>query len=202
MNPRIARSATALASLVFASAAALALAGCASTDAVEQEQVIQTADGTAVVDTITYVATVTAVDAARRKVTLTTPDGKSGTFKADKTVDMSGFKVGQQIGIQATEAVAIQFRKGGTPAQNPAAVALTAVGTDGRSGAVFEGEAVEIQATIVAIDPAKRQVTLQLPDGTAKAVKAPKGADLSQISVGETIILDFADSVIIAVSNP
>jgi hypothetical protein len=67
---------------------------------------------------------------------------------------------------------------------------------------VFEGEAIEIQATIVAIDPSTRKVTLQLPDGTAKTVKAPKGADLSQVSVGEKIIVDFADSVIIAISNP
>ncbi len=200
MNTRFARPA--LTALMLASAAALTLVGCASTDAVEDEQIIQTPDGTVVVDTITYVATVTAVDAAKRKVTLTTPDGRSGTFKADKKIDMSGFKVGEQIGIQATDAVAIRFQKDGTPAQNPAAVALAAVATDGQSGAVFEGEAVEIQATIVAIDPAKRRVTLQLPDGTAKTVKAPKGADLSQVSVGEKIIVDFADSVIIAISNP
>ena len=200
MNTRFARPA--LTALMLASAAALTLVGCASNDAVEDEQVIQTPDGTVVVDTITYVATVTAVDAAKRKVTLTTPDGRSGTFKADKKIDMSGFKVGEQIGIQATDAVAIRFQKDGTPAQNPAAVALAAVATDGQSGAVFEGEAVEIQATIVAIDPAKRRVTLQLPDGTAKTVKAPKGADLSQVSVGEKIIVDFADSVIIAISNP
>jgi hypothetical protein len=200
MNIRFNR--TSLASLVLASAAALSLAGCASTDAVEDEQVIQTPDGAVMVDTITYVATVTAVDAAKRKVTLTTPDGRSATFKADKQIDMSGLKVGQQIGIQATEAVAIELKKDGTPAQNPAAVALTAVGTDGKSGAVFDGEAIEIQATIVAIDPSTRKVTLQLPDGTAKTVKAPKGADLSQVSVGEKIIVDFADSVIIAISNP
>ena len=193
---------TALASLVLASAAALSLAGCASSGAVEDEQVIQTPDGAVMVDTITYVATVTAVDAAKRKVTLTTPDGKSATFKADKQINLTGLAVGEQIGIQATDAVAIELKKGGTPAQNPAAVALAAVGTDGTSGAVFEGEAVEIQATIVAIDPAKRRVTLQLPDGTAKTVKAPKGADLSQVSVGEKIIVDFADSVIIAISNP
>ena len=200
MNIRFARPA--LTALVLASAAALTLVGCASTDAVEDEQVIQTPDGAVVVDTITYVATVTAVDATRRKVTLTTPDGRSGTFKADQKIDMSGFKVGEQIGIQATDAVAIRFKKDGTPAQNPAAVALAAAATDGQSGAVFEGEAIEIQATIVAIDPTKRRVTLQLPDGTAKSVKAPKDADLTQISVGEKVIVDFADSVVIAISNP
>ena len=200
MNTRIARPA--LTALLLACTAALSLAGCASSGAVEDEEVIQTPDGAVMVDTITYVATVTAVDAAKRRVTLTTPDGKSATFKADKQIDLSGLAVGQQIGIQATDAVAIEFKKDGRPAQNPAAVALAAAGSNGKSGAVFEGEAIEIQATIVAIDPAKRRVTLQLPDGTAKTVKAPKGADLSQVSVGEKIIVDFADSVIIAISNP
>ena len=65
MNIRFARPA--LTALALASAAALTLVGCASTDAVEDEQVIQTPDGAVVVDTITYVATVTAVDATRAR---------------------------------------------------------------------------------------------------------------------------------------
>lgn len=202
MTTRLTRRHATLASLLLATAAALSLAGCASTDAVEDEEVVQTPDGAVVVDTITYVATVTAVDATKRKVTLTTPGGSASTFKADKTVDMSGFRVGEQIGIQATEAMAVEIKKDGTPAANPAAVALAAIASDGTTSAVFTGEAVELQATIVAIDPSTRKVTLQLADGTAKTVKAPKGADLSAHSVGEKIIVDYAESVIIAVSRP
>jgi len=180
----------------------LGLGACASgPDAVEQEQVYQDADGIAVVDTVTMVATVTAVDTATRKVTLTSPDGKSGTFKATKGVDISAFVVGEQIAVQMTDAVAIEIRDDGTPASDAAAVQLaTAVGN--QSGAVFEGESVEMAARVVAIDAAARKVTFQFADGTSKTLTADKKADLSGLAVGDTVIVEFADSLVIAASNP
>ena len=109
------------AALALVSVVSLGLGACASgPDAVEQEQVYQTSDGVAVVDTVTMVATVTAVDVASRKVTLTSPDGKSGTFKATKGVDVSAFVVGEQIAVQMTDAVAIEIRDDGTPASDAA----------------------------------------------------------------------------------
>ena len=55
------------AALALVSVVSLGLGACASgPDAVEQEQVYQTSDGVAVVDTVTMVATVTAVDVASR----------------------------------------------------------------------------------------------------------------------------------------
>ena len=65
-----------------------ALGGCASPSGVEEQQVYQLPDGVAAVDTFTTVATVTAIDAAKRRVTLTTPDGRSSKLKAGKDVDV------------------------------------------------------------------------------------------------------------------
>src|SRR5512137_2472369 len=96
-----------LASLALLTPAIATMSGCASTEGVEQEQVYTATNGFAVVDTFTYVATVTAVDTGKRKLTVTTPDGKSATFKASKGVDLAAFKVGQQVGFQATEATAL-----------------------------------------------------------------------------------------------
>ncbi|MFO1392695.1 MAG: hypothetical protein U1F09_02870 [Steroidobacteraceae bacterium] len=161
----------------------------------------QTQGGVAVVDTFTTVATVTAVDAARRRVTLTTPDGKSDTFKAAKGVDLAGFQVGAQMGVQLTDAVALQIRSDGTPASDTTAVMLASTAGDG-DGAQFEGEAVEVAAKVTAIDPQTRKVTFQLADGTTKTIKAHKKVDLSGLAVGDTVIVQYAESMVVAVANP
>jgi hypothetical protein len=185
--------------MAFAAAVAT-VAGCASTSGVEQEQVYTATNGFAVVDTFTYVATVTAVDTAKRKLTVMTPDGKSATFKASKGVDLAAFKVGQQVGFQATEATALVVRKDGRPPADAAAIELAAA-TNGQATGVFEGEAVEVSAKVVALDPASQRVTFQFEDGTTKTMKAHKKVDLSGLSVGDSVTVEYAESLIIATSN-
>jgi hypothetical protein len=181
-------------------AAIVTMTGCASTEGVEQEQVYKAADGFAVVDTFTYVATVKAIDGAKRKVTVTTPDGKSATFKAAKGVDLGSFRVGEQIGFQATEAMALVIRKDGPPPGNAAAIELAAA-TNGKTTGVFQGEAYEMSAKVIALDTSTRQVTFQFSDGTTKTTKAHKKVDLSQLAVGDTVIVEYAESLIIATSS-
>lgn len=188
------------ASLALLPMAMATMAGCASTEGVEQEQVYQAANGFVVVDTFTYVATVTAIDAAKRKVTVTTPDGKAATFKAGKNIDLGAFKVGEQIGFQATEAVALVVRKDGRPPADAAAIEVAAA-TNGKTTGVFDGEAVEVSAQVVALDPSTRRVTFQFGDGTTKTMKAHKNVDLSGLAVGDSVIVEYAESLVIATSN-
>lgn len=200
MRNHLSRRLIAIASMALLPAAMVTMAGCASTEGVEQEQVYKAADGFAVVDTFTYVATVAAIDGANRKVTLTTPDGKSANFKAAKGVDLGAFKVGEQIGFQATEAMALVIRKDGPPPAGAAAVELAAA-TNGKTTGVFQGEAYEVSAKVVALDASTRQVTFQFDDGTTKTTKAHKKVDLSQLAVGDTVIVEYAESLIIATSG-
>jgi hypothetical protein len=193
MKPATTRSLLTL--VIFA-----ALGGCASPSGVEEQQVYQLPDGVAAVDTFTTVATVTAIDAAKRRVTLTTPDGRSSRLKAGKDVDLGGLRVGQQIGVRVTEETAIEIRDDGTPASDAVAVGLAAV-TDGQAGAVLEGEAMESSAKIVAIDQAARKITFQFADGTTKTLKAGKKSGLKDLEVGETVIVQYAASVLIATSG-
>jgi hypothetical protein len=189
-----------LASLTLLPVAMATMAGCASTEGVEQEQVYQAANGFVVVDTFTYVATVTAIDSATRKVTVTTPDGKSATFKAARKVDLGAFKVGEQIGFQATDAVALVVRKDGRPPADTAAIEVAAA-TNGKTTGVFDGEAVEVSAKVIALDPSTRRVTFQLEDGTTRSMKAHDKVDLAGLAVGDTVVVEYAESLVIATSN-
>jgi hypothetical protein len=67
---------------------------------------------------------------------------------------------------------------------------------------VFVGQATEMAAKVVAIDPSTRKATFQFADGSTKTVKVPKSVDLSQHQVGETVVVGYAESVVIAVSKP
>jgi hypothetical protein len=200
MRTRIQRHLFVLSVFALLPPAMVTMSGCASTEGVEQEQVYTATNGFAVVDTFTYVATVTAIDASRRKVTVTTPDGHPATFKAAKNVDLGSFKVGEQIGFQATEAMALIVRKDGRPPADAAAVELAAA-TNGKTTGVFEGEAYEVSAKVVALDPATRHVTFQLADGTTKTMKAHDKVDFAKLAVGDSVTVEYAESLIIATSN-
>jgi hypothetical protein len=189
-----------LTGLALLPAAFLAAGGCSSTEGVEQQEVYQAPGAVAVVDTFTTVATVTAIDATRRKVTMTTPDGEANTYKAGKSVDLSRFSVGEQIGVQVTEEVALAIRTDGTPASDSTAVSLAAAEAGG-AGAVLEGEAVEVAAKVTAIDPQARKVSFQFADGTTKAMKAHKKIDLSGLKVGDTVVVQYAEALVIGVTG-
>lgn len=195
---------TALATLVstaLLSSAALVLSGCASPDVVEQEQTYQIPGGVAVVDTLTTYGTITAIDANKRKVTFTMADGKSQTFKVHKDVDLSSLQIGQQIGLLVTEEAALAIQPKGTPPSQAVAVQLAAA-TNGQAGAAFEGEAVEVTAVITAIDMQTRKVTFRLADGTTKTLKAQSKANLSKVRVGDSVMVEIAESAVIATSRP
>jgi hypothetical protein len=106
MRHRLPPRLQALASMAFAAAVAT-IAGCASTSGVEQEQVYTATNGFAVVDTFTYVATVTAVDTAKRKLTVTTK-----TMQAHKTADLSGLSVGDSVTVEYAESLIIATSNG------------------------------------------------------------------------------------------
>jgi hypothetical protein len=177
------------------------LGGCSRITGVQREAVYVTASGVAIVDTYTAVATVTAVDAAKRKVTMKSADGKSNTYRAEPEVDLSRFQVGEQLAVQVMDETALSIKAGGAPARDAVATALTAA-AEGYGATVFEGEAVEVSAKITAIDPKTRNVTLQLASGTSKTIKAHGSVELSGLTVGDTVIVNYAVAMVIAMVNP
>jgi translation elongation factor P/translation initiation factor 5A len=89
-----------LITLALLPAAILTFTACSTMDGVEgveKTTVIETADGAIIVDTFTTTATVTAIDSAKRKVTLVSPSG-SGVIimrpvsRAAKDMTLQGVK--------------------------------------------------------------------------------------------------------------
>jgi hypothetical protein len=187
--------------IALVAAVAATLSACSGVEGVADERVYQTADGVLVVDTYAVVATVTAVDAAKRTVKLTDANGKSSTLKASKDVDLGAFTVGETIGVQVSEETALSVRRDGTPADAAAEVDLAA-GRGERGTVAFTSAAVEVSGVVLAIDAPHRKVTFRLADGSQKIVKAHKGVDLSGLAVGDTVIVGYAEQVVIAAGKP
>ena len=174
------------------------LAACSSSnkDATEQETVVTTADGAAIVDTITMSATVSAIDPSKRKVTLRLADGTKTAVKCGPDIaNFDQIKVGDRVNATLTEELALYLGQGDPrSAAGATGVALAPVGA---KPAGIVADTVQITAKVTSVNAAKRKVTLELPDGSKKTVKAGKQIDLSEINIGDNVTVQHTESVAI-----
>jgi len=158
--------------------------------------------GGVVVQTYQETATVTAVDAATRKVTLVTPEGKKETVKAGpEVVNFDQIHVGDQVKATVAEEIVVFLRKAGAPpsANEAALVALAPVGA--KPGALM-ASTVELTAKITDINLKTHKVTLQFSDGTSKTYKVRPDVDLTKINLGEEVVIRTTEAFAITVQKP
>jgi hypothetical protein len=155
-----------------------------------------------VVDTITATATVTAVDPAKRTVTLRNPDGTTSMYKVGKDViNFDQIKVGDQVKATLVESLAVAIRKPGEPpsAAESRTVALAPKGA--KPGGIVVDTA-ELTATIRAIDPTKRTVTLMGPAGNERTLKVGPDIDLTKLQVGDNVVVRYTEALALLVEKP
>ena len=158
--------------------------------------------GGVIVQTYKITATVTAVDAASRKVTLTMADGAKTTFKAGpEVVNFDQIQVGDQVKATVAEQLVMFMRKNGEPANDgeAAAVALAPVGA--KPGVVM-ANTVEVTGKVEAIDLAHRKATLRFPDGTSKAFKVRRDVDMAKGKIGDEVVFRTTEALAISVEKP
>jgi hypothetical protein len=188
--------------LALVPAVILALTACATKmEGVEQTSVIETADGAIIVDTFTTTATVTAIDAAKRDVTLVTPGGSKTVYRAGpEVVNFAQIRIGDQVKAVVSEEVAI-FIGSGVPPSGMAATGVALAPVGAKPGGVIV-DTKQVTVKITAVDPGSRKVTFQLPDGTTKTVKAGKQVDLSSVRPGDNVTVQVSEGLAITVERP
>lgn len=153
-------------------------------------------------DTYTATATVTAIDKAKRKVTLTTQDGAKTTVKAGPEVaNFDQIKVGDVVKATVTEELAVSVRKPGVPSNDGVAAAVAAAPVGQKPG-VLVATAGEVTAKIKSIDTKQQKATLVFPDGTSKTVKVRKDVDLTKYAAGDKVVFCLTESLAISVEKP
>jgi hypothetical protein len=140
-------------------------------------------------ETFTASATITAIDAPTRQVTLKGPQGNEVQLTAGPDVrNFDQLKVGDVVTATVAQRVVVFVQTGGTP---PTVVHAAAIATapQGAKPGVIVGRAFEITATVKAIDSVNRTADLQFADGSVKTVPIRPDVDLTQYNVGDTVVI-------------
>ena len=161
------------------------------------------AQGVELGEKVVATAKVVAIDRVDRNVTLRGPDGNVVSIEVSHAAqNFDRIEIGDQVKVEYYQSVALYL---GKPGQKPDATAglVVARSAKGAKPAAIAVEAVDVAATIKAIDRKKRTVTLELPDGkkvTTKVDKSVKAFDT--LKVGDSIHARYTEAVAISVEKP
>lgn len=159
-------------------------------------------DVEATMNAVSVTALVTAVDQKNRIVTLKGPEGNEFSVLADASVkNLPQVKVGDLLGVEYFEAVAIDFKKGdgirmatvidtsdtAKKGQKPGAAAFTRVNT---------------VSNIWAVNPGKGTVLVRGPYGHFVEVKLKDPKLLEGVKVGDQMQVVFTQAVAIGFEKP
>jgi hypothetical protein len=182
--------------------AALVLAATASFGANAQSSgaVVDRQPGkVGIAQAVDVTATISALGAAKREITLKGPDGKEVTMVAGPEVkNFSQLKVGDKVDIQYVEALVLELKKGGgLPVARTEKESMTTA-KPGETPAAKGARKVTIVGDVINLDPATQTVTLKGPQRTAELkVRDKKQFDL--ISKGDQIEATYTEALAVAV---
>jgi hypothetical protein len=157
--------------------------------------------GVIAVDVTGWTATVKSVDYAKKTVVLE-KDGKTATVNASYAKRLDEVKPGDIVKVANIEELAIYVRKAEAgPLATEARTVELAPKTQGPGGIMTETR--QVVANVEAIDYAKRTITLQRPDGSAKTFKVSDAVErFDQIKQGDQVVLEYTEAIAIAVEKP
>ena len=184
---------------VFAST--LVAAALAASPAVAQTGAVVTGKApgaAAIAQTVKATATITAIDAATRAVTLKGPKGNEMVVTAGPEVkNFAQLKVGDRIDLTYAEALTLELKKGGG---KPVAMTVkegAARAKPGEAPAGIVGRQVTVVGDVLAVDAATSTVTVRGPQRTVE-LKVQDPAQLKLIAKGDQIEATFTEAVAIA----
>jgi hypothetical protein len=149
-------------------------------------------------------ATVTALDQAKRLISLKADDGREFTVEAGEEVrNFSQIEVGDEVTVQYYQALAAEVTKAEASDDDRAAVLLGARTAEGdRPGGAIATVNTAI-VTIDSIDTATSTVSFTDPDGKKREtrVQRDQGREfISQLKPGDCVQLTYGESLAIAVA--
>ncbi len=182
--------------------------GCTSTPKtaeIHQTQVMVTQSGVpggTTIDTYQSSATVTAIDAATRSVTVVSPNGAMATFECGTNViNFDQIHVGDQIRATLTKEVVVFLRPADEPAVDGGA-GMIALPVKGEKPGFAVGDTMEVTATVEAVDLKSHEATLLFPDGTTKTVPVRPDVDLTKAKLGQQVVIRSTRTMALLVEKP
>ena len=160
------------------------------------------AGGAIEVGAITATSKVTAVDPAKRTVTLTNEAGETNTYKLGKKIrNFDQIKVGDEVKATLLESVAVVVRKSSAP-PDASGGDLVAIAPKGAMPGVIMAKTRQITAKIVSVDTQARTVTVEGPAGGTPTIKVGPKVNLDELQKGDDVTLRVTDALAIRVEKP
>jgi hypothetical protein len=152
-------------------------------------------------DTATITATVEAIEAATRTLTLKGPKGNYVTMVApDDMKRFSEIKVGDKITARYYDNVVVRLKAAGEKSVDTATEAVTP-GT-GPTPAGTAAKQRTITATIEAIDPKVPSITFKGPNNWSYSSRIQDKKVLKTIKVGDKVDITWTEAVLLSVETP
>ena len=144
--------------------------------------------------------TVTALDLAKREVSIKGPKGNVETMTVSKEAqNLDQVKVGDKVVVTFYRGVALTYLPPGTPAPTPE---VSGAAEAAPKGAKPGGEAqvtVRGTVTVTNIDLKSRTVTLKGPEGAEYRVKAGPDVQIDKLKVGDKIYAVYQEGIALSV---
>jgi hypothetical protein len=145
-------------------------------------------------------ATITAIDAANRMLTLRDDNGNEDTFSVSKEVQrFDELKVGQKVNLTYYESVVFQVIKPGEKGSGTSFDAAAKRGTGALPGGTIATQE-KMTVTVKAIDAAVPSVTVATDDGRVVTRKIENKKNLENIKPGDKIDITFTRALVTTVT--
>jgi hypothetical protein len=152
-----------------------------------------------VANTVDMTATITAIDAKTREVTLKGPQGREAVITAGPEVkNFAQMKVGDEVNVKYVEALTLELKKGGGATVGRTEKAGAGAAKPGERPAGAAGRQVKVIADVVNVDTQNQVVTLKGPKRTVDLkVKDPK--QLAMIAKGDQVEATYTEAIAVSV---
>lgn len=151
-------------------------------------------------DVLEVSAAVVAVDPAQRLITVKPEGGDAIELEASEAIkNLDQVKVGDEVALTYTEALAWQVRPAGTGGPGVSTGEDVTTAPPGAKPKVSARQSFKLTASIAAIDVGKGTVTLAGPRGNTRTFKARDPANLKKVKVGDLVDLEYSQALAIAV---
>ena len=147
-------------------------------------------------------ATVTAIDAAKRELSLRAPTGSVNVVAGDAVKNFDKIHVGDKVVVSYYEGLAVQLAKGSAKAMEPAASTFDYRAGKGERPGAGVGASVTETVKVVAIERDTNTVAFTTHDGAVHlvAVKSPNMVQfLHTLTAGDSVEVTYTESLAIKV---
>ena len=190
--------------LLILPVAITALVACTTlkTESTTAAKIKQGVPGGTLVQTTKIQATVTGIDAAKRKLTLVTPDDQKLKVTAGPEVaNFAQIRIGDQLKITLTDELVVRMAKPGEKSRDGASSTGGLAPLGSKPGAVT-ADTYQTTATVTAIDLKQHKATLRFTTGKTKQVTVRQDVDLTKRKVGEKVVIRATEVFAIRIEKP